>query len=366
VLDPGGLLAFKVPSGEAYVSPELGALLSTLRNTCGRVFEEVTLVPGDYIHFLASQSLSLGARTDSLAGVLRDRGIETSFVDEYHLFDRLAPLRRSELDSVTALYDTRTVNSDFRPVSASYAVARWAKHFQSGRFLAALVERASPTSFVLGLLVSVSLIVPLLVRAAGSPRRALPGSLTLYALGLTSMFTQVLIIVGFQIVSGYVYGWIAVLIASFMLGMGLASGAAGIRGLVGKPAHLPFLMAGLGGLPLAALAAMRLADHLSSGGLAHLTDLVFVGLALVTGALGGTVFALGSTLLIRVGRGVVDGGALAYALDLCGATVAGFTTAFLAIPSFGIAGSAYAIAAFNAVLLVVILVWRPLRVLTGT
>jgi spermidine synthase len=355
-LSPDGVLAFKIPSGGAYVSPELGMLLSTLKTTCRLVFDEVELLPGEYIHILASPELHLDTITDSLPDRLAARGIRTSFVDEYHLFDRLLPMRRSQLDSVTAGHGGTVANSDFRPVSASYAIARWAKHFESGRLLAAATGWMSQLKFIVSLLVSALIVVPLLMRAAGSPGRALSVSLALYSVGLTSMFTQVVIIAGFQIVSGYLYGWIAALIASFMLGMGLASALAGSRRLVGRPRQVPFLMTGLIILPLAALLTLRFAGSLASGGTFQLADLLFAVLAFAAGALGGVTFALASSLITHHGRGTVTGGALAYALDLCGATVAGFTTAFLAIPSLGIAGSAYAVAIFNAVLLAVILV----------
>jgi spermidine synthase len=358
VLERDGIIAFKVPSGGAYISPEMGLLLSSLRTTCGQVFDNVILVPGPYIHILASPSLPLGGLTDSLPAVLRERAIGTSFVDEYHLFDRLAPLRRSQIDSVTAMYRTGMVNTDTRPISASYAIARWAGHFESGKLLAALVRRVTVGRFLMGLAASAVVAVFLLMRMTGSPRRALPGSLVLYSVGLTSMFTQVLIIVGFQIVNGYLYGWIAALIGSFMLGMGLASSTAASKGLVGRPNHLPLAAGGLALLPLATLLILRLADADVSLGPLPVSDVVFTGLAFGAGLLGGSVFAIGSTLLAGLGLDAAAGGTLAYSLDLCGATVAGFSTAFLAIPSLGFAASAYAVAMFNAIVLVAIVMGR--------
>lgn len=361
ILEREGIIALKVPSGGAYVSPEMGLLLSSLRSTCRRVFDSVIMVPGPYIHILASPSLPLADLTESLPVVLRDRAIATSFVDEYHLFDRLAPLRRSQLDSVTAKYRTGVFNSDTRPISASYAIARWARHFESGELLAALVRRMTAGRFLAALVVSAVVAVFLLMRATGLPRSALPGSMVLFSVGLTSMFTQILIIVAFQIVNGYLYGWIAALIGSFMLGMGLASSSAASRGFVGRPGHLPLAAAGLMLLPLAALPALRFAGADSPLHPLPVSDIVFAGLAFGAGLLGGSVFAVGSTLLTGLGPDAAAGGALAYSLDLCGATVAGFSTAFLAIPSLGVATSAYAVAVFNAILLIAILIGRMTR-----
>jgi spermidine synthase len=361
VLAPDGVLGLEVPSGGAYVSPELGSLLSSLENTCQGVFDHVTLVPGDYIHVVASPTLPLGSLTDSLPAVLAERGIQTSFLDRYHLFDRLSPLRRSDLDSVVAGYDTGAVSSDARPVSASYAIARWAKHFRSGRMLASMVQHATPFRFALGLLVSAIIVAPLLMRATRSPWSALPGSLSLYALGLTSMFTEVLVIIGFQVANGYVYGWIAALIASFMLGMGLASSLAASHRPVCTRFRLALLMLCLVALPPASLLVLGFAGSAGMATHAVLTDLPFAALAFAAGGLGGLVFAFGSAFLIDRGHRVIEAGTLAYSLDLCGATVAGFTTGFLAIPALGMRDSAYAVAAFNAVLLAVMLAWELTR-----
>jgi spermidine synthase len=356
LIGPVGVFAFKIPSGGAYVSPDLASLLSSLENTCRRVFNEVVLLPGDYIQVISSPSLPLEDLTDSLSATLQQRGIRTSFVDAYHLFDTLAPMRRSVLDSTVARYDQGTVNTDARPVSASYAIARWARYFTSGKILAVAVRKLTPVAFITGLTLSAIVITSLLAGLTRARRRAFPAALVIYSAGLTTMFTEVLMIFGFQIVNGYVYAWIAALVGAFMLGMGLAAGAAGSRGLVGRRTHLPLLMAGLAVVPMAAIAALRTAE--GSGTAAALAaDILFPGLAFAAGLLGGIAFALASTFLAAREVSEVRSGALAYGLDLFGATLAGFATAFLAIPSLGISVSAYAVAASNGILLAVVAAW---------
>jgi spermidine synthase len=362
VLAPDGVLAFKIPSGGAYLGPELGSLLASLKNACEEVYEEVTLLPGDYIHVIASTGLPLAALTDSLPSVLAERGIATSFLDRYRLTEQLNPLERAYLDSVAASYDTGMLNSDGRPVSATYAIARWAKHFGSGRFLASLVGGLTQPVCVMGLLVSALIVVPLLVKATGLPWSTLPGTVILYAMGLTAMFTQVLIIVAFQIASGYVYGWIAAIIAAFMVGMGLASSLMGMRRLDCRWYHLAYLAAGLACLPLAAANILR---YRASLAVSLPAEVPFMALALVSGGLGGSIFAAASAFLTAKGGRVIEAGVLAYSLDLSGATVAGFTTGFLIIPSLGITASANAVAAFNGVLVAGLIVWGAVSRMLG-
>jgi spermidine synthase len=152
----------------------------------------------------------------------------------------------------------------------------------------------------------------------------------------------------------------AALIAAFMLGMGLASSYVGARPIACRWYHLAALSAGLIALPLVAVGIL---SHAGSGAVSipsHLVDVWFTALAFTSGALGGIIFAVASSFLIRKGRRILEAGILAYSLDLSGAMVAGFTTGFLIIPSLGITGSAYAVAVFNGTLLAALLVWGAL------
>jgi hypothetical protein len=272
------------------------------------------------------------------------------------LAERLNPLERNYLDSAVASYDAGVTNSDAMPVSAGYAVARWAKHFESGRFLAGLVGRITTPVCVLGLVISALIFVPLLTRVVGAPWHTLSASFTIFAMGLTAMFTQVLIIVTFQIVNGYVYAWIAALIAAFMVGMGVSSSLIGARGNGHRWYHVPIPLAALTLLPLAANGVLRYGASGRSALGALPAEVPFVVLACVSGSLAGATFAAGSSFLTERTSRTLDAGVLAYSLDLCGATVAGLTTGFLIIPSLGISGSAHAVALFDAVILAGVLV----------
>jgi spermidine synthase len=351
ILQPDGILSLKIPSAGAYVGPDLGSLLSSLVAACRQVFEHVVVLPGDYIHVLASPDLELDRRTDVLFETMTERGISASYVNPYRLWERLLPMARAQIDSLIARYATGAVNSDSKPVSASYAIARWAKHFRSGRILSRLVESISVTSCIAFLVLSALVVCSVIVLATRSPKSALPGALALYSMGLTTMFTQILIILSFQIISGYMYGRIAALVASFMLGMGLASSLAGARRIGRDPRHLLMLCPWLAALPVAvAITFGRLGG--ATGIPPYLSDFTFIGLAFITGCLGGTIFAAASSAIAVVRTGIANVGAISYSADLCGATVAGFTTGFMVIPSLGITESAYAVAAANLILLI--------------
>jgi len=361
VLEPGGILALAVPSPGAFISPELGSLVASVARSAGEVFSHVDILPGETIHIIASRELDLRQRSQVMIETMLARELNTAYVNQYRLWERLVPLERARMDSLIAGYSSVPANTDSRPVSASFAIERWARHFHSGRLLSSLAGRVSIGSsvafIVLGALV-VSAIVILITR---SSLTALPGALMVYGVGVTTMFSQILIVLCFQIVSGYMYGRIAALIAAFMLGMGLASTLAGLRNIRRRPGLLLAFQILLVALPLLIVGAFK---ALGGSALAYtaVPELVFIGLALLAGGIGGAVFAGGSSIISAAHSEVADAGALAYSVDLLGAAGAGFAAGFLAIPSMGLAGSAYAVCTANVILLVPVLIgWRAHR-----
>jgi spermidine synthase len=362
-LGVNGIMALKIPSEGAYLGPELASLLAALLNSCRQVFGEVGLIPGDYIHLLASPELDIRERTDVLLETLSLRALDTSYVTPYVLWDRLSPIRRAGLDSLIARYDTGKTNTDVMPISFSHSISLWAKHFRSGRIISFVVARLDMRSCLLLLLVAALAVIAAEMRGFGASWESLPAAVAIYSMGMTAMFTEILIVLAFQIVSGYIYAGIAVIIAAFMTGMGLASSLAGARSDRAAPSRaLQVMQCGLVVMPIAVLAALNLLKSDTPITWPHAPDMIFGSLALLTGALGGGIFAVASMSMSSKGRGATDASALSYSLDLAGACVAGFATGLLILPSLGLARSAYTVSIFNAIGLTAVLVgWKILR-----
>ncbi len=361
VLDARGILAFAVPSSGAFISPELGSLVASMAKSAGEVFTHVDVLPGETIHIIASRELDLRERSQIMIETLLARELNTAYVNEYRLWERLIPLERARMDSLIAGYSSVSANTDSRPVSASFAIARWARHFSTGRLLSSLSRRVGIASSVAFIVLGALVVCAAVILVTRSSVTALPGALMVYGVGVTTMFSQVLIVLCFQIVSGYMYGRIAALIAAFMLGMGVASTLAGLRDINRRPGLLLTFQIVLVALPLLIVGAFR---ALSGSAMAYsaLAELVFTGLALLAGALGGAVFAGGSNIISAAHTEIARAGAVAYSVDLLGAAGVGFAAGLLAIPSMGLAGSAYAVSTANAILLVPLLIgWRVRR-----
>lgn len=344
---PGGVLGLTVDSPGAYIGPELAGLVSSIENALETVFPNVELLPGETIHLLASDRPLAGGKNRLISG-LRQRGIKTAYLNEFYLADRLSPLRAAQLDSVLALYDDGAANSDARPVTFSYALSIWAKHFNTGKYLARGVAALGPGTTVL-LLAGLALIV-IVAFAIGSrlrPRAAAP-LVSLYSTGFTTMFATVLIMLCFQISRGYVYTRLAVIIAAFMVALGLTAilGARKLAALKERPG-LILLQAALICLPVIVAAVFRWVQNPGSAAPGPMVDVAYIGLAALAGIIGASVFTSASASLKRSAPAGVDAGAVAYAIDLAGASVAGFTTGFLTVPALGIVNAALAVALVN-------------------
>jgi spermidine synthase len=358
ILDRNGILALKIPVGGSYLGPDAGSLVATIVEAARKVFPNVLVLPGEYVHILASPGLDLAGQTGLVSERLARRRVEASYVNQFVLWDRLSPRRIAEVDSVLAVYDSGVANSDLRPVAFSSAISIWQKHFRGGGLVSRL--SGSLTSPRAGLLLLAAGLVCAaacgLVRGA---RASFPDLLALYFVGLTTMSTQILCILGYQIASGYIYSRIAAIVAAFMVGMGVAATLCGLSRRIASQRWTSYLAGlGLALSPMVVLAALRRLGGDPRQMPAGAADVVFPAIALATGFLGGLAFAQRSAAMESRIPAVSRRAALAYSADLAGACVAGLATGLLMVPGLGMAGTAYAISGAGLAALAVVAIWK--------
>jgi spermidine synthase len=342
-----GILAVKITSPGAFVGPETAALAASIRNALRAVFPNIVMLPGDFIHILASPGLDLKAQTPLVIERLASRDLQPSFVNQFVLWERLAPMKLAQADSIVAGNDRGRVNTDDRPVAFALALSLWEKQMSGRHYVSSFAARLNVGGCILLLVALGFAVVGLCMAGCRLPVRVLPQLVTVYSVGLATMFTQVLVILAFQIASGYIYGRIAAVVAAYMAGTGLAAALAARR----SPSPGPHLQQALGALlavpPLSVPLALHLAASHSGVFSGWAPDALFAGVAAVTGFLGGTVFSAASAALAAERKVESRAGALAYCLDLAGASIAALVTALVVIPALGILRSACAISAVS-------------------
>jgi spermidine synthase len=311
-LAPAGVLSLTLSGSENYISDKQAAFLRSIRRTVGEVFPEVLAIPGSTIHFFASRQRGvLVGDPRALAARLAARGLKTTYVREYYLPFRMAPDRMADLEAQIRPRPETPLNMDFAPIACYLDAALWSSRFPGW-------DRGFPLLAAGALLALVVFLV-----AGPTPAAAVA------AMGFTQIGLEMILLLGFQAVYGYVYQQLAVVIAGFMAGLALGSWFGLRRG------------AGFSLRTLVWLQILAASSGLALCALLRVSHLLYPLLALLCGLLGGYQFIVASKLWRTTSTGAL------YALDLAGASAGAILFGAWLIPAFGFWRSAALIAVMS-------------------
>jgi spermidine synthase len=187
-------------------------------------------------------------------------------------------------------------------------------------------------------------------------------------MGFTMIGLEVLVLLGFQAVYGYVYHQLAILIAAFMVGMALGSHRS-LRYLSKTPDQAPgsrevtkliILQILAAASPLILLVIFVVAREVAHpAGVFAISNLLFPALALLCGGLGGYQFPISSWVYFELKPGRSVGLGAVYALDLIGACLGAVVLSAYLIPVFGFEKTAILFAVFNLAPAALVAASRP-------
>ncbi len=360
VLAEGGVLALSVSGAENYVPPELAELLGLLRDSLERSFENVTLLPGDPCHILASgPAMHVPREGREFARRADERRLGTRFIARYYLEDRFSEARTRALDDAVARAEPRGLNRDLHPLGFFTSLVLWSRRIGSwGSWLTVgrrIVTLPAFAAVAVAMLVAFGFAPRLAarLRRAGRPadRPATSGAilLSIAVVGFSEMALEVAAIHAYQSLYGYVYGHLALITAAFMAG--LAGGGWLGRRLAGGSRLWRQYVAVQGGIvvvPLIfGLSIRALATSVSAG--STFSAGLFPGIVAGSALLAGVQFPLAATLLAEDGeRSVTRKGGALYGLDLAGAAAGAVLSSLLMFPLLGMFRSMMALAVLNA------------------
>jgi spermidine synthase len=395
-LTPTGLLSFQLRSSEDYISAELGQFLRSINKSLRVVFPEVRAIPGETIHFFAArQTGTLASGTGELLSRLHARNLKTSYVSEYFIPFRMTPDRMSEMDAQIRPLEMTPVNRDFAPVAYYFDIALWAGEFNQGyrRLFRAMADvnfgsMVAVLGVVLALLVAggrfltrytVSSMYSRIQRrplphGRGSDRSRAKQAVWQYvnevlkprtktqnrlqfvagfstaAMGFTMIGLEVLLLLAFQAVYGYVYQQLAVVIAAFMAGMALGSWLGMRRAARGGMRVLATTQVLAAAAPLVLLGLFEAIGRANGKLTLVASQIAFPALALVSGMLGGYQFPVASRIFFGTDSTGQEAGptwqaeapapllrrpGTLYALDLAGSCLGAVLFSAWLVPVFG-------------------------------
>ena len=360
-LQVGGIFSFSVPGGGDAVGPIHARFLASLRRTLAEVFPQVEVVPGERARFLAApQRSTLELDPQILADRLRERDLGLVHVREDTLADALSPFRLGHLGAILAQLAEGPVNLEFAPVCYLQGLMLWAAQWHPalprGLDVAAAVTPGQATVALLSMGVAVTLFFWL------GPRRYRTAVATCVGIqGASGMVLQVILILAFQILEGFAYLQLALIIALFMAGLGAGTLAVGVAGRLFK--HAPgairgFAAAQLGAtvLPLLLLAALSpAAEGVREGLSTTAASWAFSAASLLAGILGGVHFSLAALASGAAGAQLRRSGGVLYAVDLIGSAAGALVAGLLVLPLYGVSKTLILLSAASLVGLVAIL-----------
>ncbi|UCG52044.1 MAG: fused MFS/spermidine synthase [Candidatus Latescibacterota bacterium] len=358
-LAPGGVFSFQVTGAENYISEELAQFLRCVNKTLLHVFPRVIAIPGATIHFFAgAEDETATEDANVLLELLHKRGIETSYVREYYIPFRMTPDRMDDLDINARPEASTPVNKDFAPIAYYFNTALWSTRFQAAyRHAFHWLADVAFARLIAGLAVILSLLVIFLVWRFRGVRRLRAGAgFCVASMGFTMIGLEVLLLLGFQAIYGYVYHQLAIIIAAFMGGMALGSHrslrdfsktprrAAGS----GEAKRLIILQILAAASPMLMLVVFLVVREIASpAGVFAMSNFLFPALALVSGVLGGYQFPIASRVYFNETRTSGGGLGTVYALDLVGACLGAAVLSAYLIPIFGFARTAVIMVVIN-------------------
>ncbi len=307
ILNTDGIVTFSLPSSVNYMSDEGIELNSTIYRTTKSVFNHVLVFPGEKNYYVASDEPVEYSITEKFA----EKGIENLYMNTYYLDDNLITQRANQILSV--LNTSARINRDFFPVSYFKQIKLWISQFKINRYL-----------MYTGLLLLSILFILFVIKAN-------PANLGMFSAGFTASSMEILILIAFQVIYGYIYLAMGVFFAAFMAGLALGTlfRKKIFSGITIKSLLFLQLMIGLLvflSVPLLFLMKKYAANH-------GLVYIICILLLFIIAFLVGGYFSMSSVIQTEKTRIVA---AKVYATDLLGSATGALITSVVLIPQFGL------------------------------
>lgn len=340
ILKTDGVFSIGVTSDENYLGEELKNFNGCVYKTLKEVFEEVTIVPGVHLLFFASpKEGGLTYDTDVLSQRFMVRGIKTTYVDKYYFPYRLLPDRIAFVKGEIEKYKG-PANTDFYPICYFYDLVLWSTQFSTSLRIF-FNWFAKINLFWIFSLLMVLVIGQILIckKRPQFARNSIP--IAIMTTGYAGLSLEIILIFGFQVLYGYIYHRIGMIVASFMLGLVIGTlwmnqrltkidDKQGIQTLT--RIEFSIFMYSL----ILPLIFLLLSNLRTQAGIFIGVELLFPILTIITGIFVGLEFPLANKLYISDFHKVGKTAGLIYGFDLFGACLGGLLSTILFIPILGI------------------------------
>jgi len=353
ILAPSGIFSFALTSSENYINSEQAYYLASIYNTLKHEFSEIKIFPGDSAIFFATEkSGTLTYDADTLIGRLKNRGINTSFVREYYLPFKLSPMRIKYLEDSIKESGKAKINKDFKPVGYLYHASLWMTIFHGGQGILSYLEKINLFLFIT--IVIILFLITFLMQKLKKSLFKTPVALSIATTGMSEISFQIIVILAFQFLYGYVYCKIGMILTSFMIGLVLGSFfiTRYLRHAKDKkPLYLKTQLA----ICLYPLILPLVFTYIAARPeVAKSMEASFAMLPIIAGFIGGVQFPLANKICLEESKDVGKTTGFLYGLDLFGASIGGILVGLLLVPIIGIVGTCMLLCIINTLVLILL------------
>ncbi len=324
----------------SYLSEELKKIIKSNLLTLKLIFPYVEVIPGDFNLYLASASTIVEVTPEILIERLNERKIKTNLFTPDYISYRLSDYRMSWFwDALEEGYRAASSsNSDLSPRGVFYTLSYWNSLASAGfRKIFDTFQTVKVSHFIL---IFILLLIIGIVRVGHNRLRQMYQNqkifipFALFSTGFAGMVLNLVIVLAFQSIHGYVFHQISLLITAFIVGT--AIGGFIITRYSEKLAKgiSAFLLAEV----LLILMAIIIPFILSTKGLT--SGLIFPILSIMVGSLVGFEFPLANKIYssLKLDLRAASSSAVGwlYASDLAGGFFGAILISAILIPVLGI------------------------------
>ena len=333
-LKTNGIFSCRVSSSENFISDTLKDFLKSIYIPLGLIFEQITAVPGESAIFVASnREIELVSDPVKLSGMIKKIKLDNKLINEHYIPFRMSRERMNYLIDKLESDELVIPNTDLTPTAYYFDMVLWSSHFSKGfrSFFVYINQINQKFIFILSLVILYGIFAYFYFRK----KENLKGSIYTSVLitGFSGITLEIIILLLFQILYGYIYYQLALILTAFMIGIGIGSYIT--LNLDYTLKKLIYVQIAFAVMPIFLLAGFIILS-ISSQNLITFTGkyIIFPVFALLTGSLTGSHFIL-STRIYNVKRQKKDWGKI-YAIDLVGAAAGALLVSILLIPLFGL------------------------------
>lgn len=313
-LNEYAIVSISLSSVSSYMSEQSVKINSSLYSTLKLFFQNVRVVPGGKNYFIASN----GNLSTNITRLIEDKKIRNEYVNYYYLEDSLIARESKRVENMIS--ENVMINSDFKPVTYYFQLQYWLSYFKLNYWILLVVFLAVATLIVF---------------------RLNYVNFGLFITGFTASSLELILIVAFQVIYGFTYQMMGILITFFMVGLMFGSLMANRKSLFTKKTY-SLIQYTIGIFSL--IIALSLTFLRSSINILFLVPLIFVLLVSSVGVLTGLQFSIASKLRTEPTNHIA---ASSYATDLFGSAIGSILIASFIIPFYGILKATLFIAIIN-------------------